>query len=55
MAVPGSGELKMSGIYSELNENEYTSFDTEGEEASLLNLSTGGDPPAQNINTGNIL
>jgi hypothetical protein len=54
MAVPSSGELKMSGIYAELNENEYTAFDTEGEEASLLNLSTGGDPPAQNINTGNL-
>ena len=54
MAVPGSGELKMSGIYAELNENDYTAFDTEGEEASLLNLSTGGDPPAQNINAGNL-
>ncbi len=54
MAVPSSGELKMSGIYAELNENDYTALDTEGEEASLLNLSTGGDPPAQNINTGNL-
>jgi len=53
MAVPSSGELSLVGIFSELNEDDYTSMNPDGESPSLLNLSTGGSPPGQAINTAN--
>ena len=53
MAVPSSGELSLVGIFSELNEDDYTAMNPDGESPSLLNLSTGGSPPGQAINTNN--
>lgn len=62
MAVPGSGELKLIGIYSEKNESDYTSFNPDGAtDISLRGLSddsfddssevSSGD---QNINLANV-
>ena len=59
MAVPNSGnELSLASIYFELNDNDYTAFDPDDldfdeDGMSLLNLSTGGNPPNEAINTGN--
>ena len=53
MAVPSSGELSLVGIFSELNEDDYTSMNPDQEVISLTNCSTGGNPPNQTINTGN--
>jgi len=42
MTVPSSGELKMLGIFSELNEGDYTALNQDGtNNISLANLSTG--------------
>ena len=41
MAVPASGAISLGGIYSELDENDYTVLNDEGETVSLTNASTG--------------
>ena len=52
MAVPDSGVLSLLAIYNELAENDYDSG-TSRTNVSLNNLSTGGNPPNQAINTDN--
>jgi len=57
MAVPSSGEIRMAGIYSEFNENDYTAFYPEETPISLTDLSTEGDdtqPQAFTFNKGNL-
>ena len=51
MAVPSSGQLSLVGIFSEVNEDDYTSMNPDGEQPSLRMASTGGSPPNQAINT----
>lgn len=41
MTVPSSGALVFSGIFSELNEDDYSAFNSDGEELSLKDMSTG--------------
>ena len=41
MAVPASGAISLGSIYSELDENDYTVANDEGETVSLTNASTG--------------
>ena len=42
MTVPSSGELKMLGIFSEVNEGDYSALNQDGtDNISLANLSTG--------------
>ena len=53
MAVPSSGELSLVRIFGELNEDDYTTFNPDGESPSLKNLSTGASPPGEAINTNN--
>ncbi len=56
MAVPSSGELSLSEIFAELYANDYggwSNYEYDGYTPSLLNLSTGGDPPDEAINTNN--
>ena len=50
MAVPSSGAIRMVGIYSELNENDYTAFYPEETPISLKDLSDG---TVETINTAN--
>ena len=52
MAVPDSGVLSLLAIYNELAENNYSSG-TSRTNVSLTNLSTGGNPPNEAINTVN--
>ena len=57
MAVPSSGAIRMVGIYSEFNEDDYTSFYPEETPISLTDLSTEGDdtqPQAFTFNKGNL-
>ena len=57
MAVPSSGAIKMVGIYSEFNENDYTELNPEETPISLTDLSTEGDdtqPQAFTFNKGNL-
>ena len=51
MAVPSSGELSLVGIFSELNEDDYTSMNPDATVISLRNCSLGGSPPGEAINT----
>ena len=56
MAVPSSGELSLNEIFAELYANDYggwSNYEYDGYTPSLLNLSTGGDPPDEAINTNN--
>jgi len=50
MAVPSSGVLSLLAIYNELAANNYASG-TSRTNVSLKNLSTGGNPPNEAINT----
>ena len=50
MAVPSSGELSLNSIYNELDDSNY-SGGTTNSDVSLTNLSTGGNPPNEAINT----
>ena len=53
MAVPSSGQLKILGIFSEKNENDYTANNADGENSfSLRGLSSNshGDSTGGNIN-----
>ena len=52
MAVPSSGALSLNSIYNELDDNNY-SGGTTNSNVSLTNLCTSGDPPDEDINTGN--
>ena len=52
MAVPSSGQLSLNSIYNELDDNDYGGLDVNSN-VKLLNLSTGGDPPNEAINTAN--
>ena len=52
MAVPSSGQLSLNSIYNELDDNDYAGGTTNSN-VSLKNLSTGGDPPNEAINTDN--
>jgi len=52
MAVPSSGELSLTSIFAELNENDYY-VNPDGYSPSLKKLSTGGSPPGEAINTNN--
>ena len=50
MAVPSSGAISLGGIYSELDENDYTVLNDEGETVSLQGASNG---TISTINTRN--
>ena len=52
MAGPDSGVLSLLAIYNELAENDYDDG-TARTNVSLTNLCTSGDPPDEDINTGN--
>ena len=52
MAVPSSGQLSLNSIYNELDDDDY-SGGTTNSDVSLTNLSTGGNPPNETINTDN--
>ena len=52
MAVPNSGQLSLNSIYNELDDNDYAGG-TINSNVSLKNLSTGGNPPNETINTDN--
>ena len=53
MAVPGSGnQLSLNSIYNELDDDNYNGGTTNAD-VSLTNLSTGGNPPNQAVNTSN--
>ena len=41
MAVPSSGEIKLGGIYSELDQGDYSELNDEGETVSLQGASVG--------------
>tara|TARA_A100000172_G_scaffold4676_1_gene2789 strand:- start:1347 stop:1949 length:603 start_codon:yes stop_codon:yes gene_type:complete len=41
MTIPSSGALRFVGIFSELNEDDYTAFNSDGESFSLKDMSTG--------------
>ena len=53
MAVPGSGELKLVGIYSEKNEGDYTSFNADGAtDISLRGLSDNSFDDSSEVGSG---
>ena len=53
MAVPASGnQLSLNSIYNELDDNNYNGGTTNAD-VSLTNLSTGGNPPNESLNTSN--
>jgi len=52
MAVPSSGQLSLTSIHAELNENDYY-VNADGYSPSLQGLSTGGSPLNEAINTNN--
>lgn len=53
MAVPNSGtQLSLNSIYNELDDDNYNGGTTNAD-VSLTNLSTGGNPPNQALNTDN--
>ncbi len=53
MAVPSSGTITLKGIYSELNESDYTVMETEGESVSMAAL-VAGTPDSINSNSENV-
>ena len=53
MAVPSSGQLSLTSIFAEVNESDYY-VNADGEIPSLTNISTGGSPPGNAINTANL-
>jgi len=54
MAVPSSGQISILGIWSEINEDDYTAMNQDGENnISLTSLSTGGSQASHDINTNN--
>ena len=53
MAVPSSGQLSLTSIFAEVNESDYY-VNADGEIPSLKNISTGGSPPGNAINTANL-
>ena len=48
MAVPSSGLLRMSGLFSEFNEDDYTAYNNDGE---IILLSGGGSGTWGTVNT----
>ena len=53
MAVPGSGELKLVGIYSEKNEGDYTAFNADGAtDISLRGLSDNSFDDSSELGSG---
>jgi len=53
MAVPGSGELKLIGIYSEKNESDYTAFNPDGAtDISLRGLSDNDFDDSTEVSSG---
>ena len=53
MAVPSSGELSLTSIFAEVNESDYY-LNADSEIPSLTNISTGGSPPGNAINTAKV-